>query len=165
MPIIGHEYVSGEMAAAAATAGHGVEWFIADLSLDVDPQRTLVVPYLGRTAAQALRDSLLMVRREGPVTVMKPDSGKTSEEDTRALRAFYRMAADLTGETALLPADIRELPRLATDTEDNFGFYNLLHGETDARKIVVRTPDRNPYACAMFIVGHSQFGAMPEPDY
>ncbi|HEY4963851.1 MAG TPA: hypothetical protein VIH90_04110 [Candidatus Saccharimonadales bacterium] len=155
MPIKHFEDVPGRMMWALEEAGHGSRIIIADRSLDIDSSRQRVVDYRGRTSPQALRSCLKLVRHEGLITFMAPDVDDEREEATLALVEFGQLVTDLSIDPTI---DITEqdfsepIPRLGED-----GFKSLIAPEAGQRQIVVRTPDDRPYACATFIVGHSQF--------
>jgi hypothetical protein len=154
MPIIGFEDVPSDMFQALEEAGHGRRLVIVDRSFPFDRQKQDVVGYRGRTSAQALHSVLRLCRREGVITAMAPDPSDKSELGSLALILFREATTNL----GLALGDMQSLPRFGKDATDGVGFYDLVDDEEQRRPIVVRTPDPLPYACATFIVGHSQTG-------
>jgi len=150
MPIIGFEDVPGKMFEAMEEAGHGRGLVIVDYSYDIDRTAHDVVDYRGQSSAQALGSVLRLVRREGPITIMAPDPGDDSALGCMAEVAFMGVATQLN-----IAHEVVSVPRLG-EAAGGVGFYDLVDDER--RKVIVRTPDPLPYACAMFVIGHYQFG-------
>lgn len=107
-----------------------------------------MIDYQGDSSAQALSDILQLVpvdipptRVRAEIVVMMPDPPEVTCDATKA---FEGVAGDL---------DVAYASRLDTDTFP--GFYSQANNP-ERPTIFFRTRDEKAYACAMFVVGHSQ---------
>lgn len=130
--------------------GHGQQIVIVDPSYEIpaDPER-LIVDYQGNSSAGALRGIVQLVpieKMDGKVdvVVMKPDP---PAETSKATKAFEAVAQDLD---LVLAHQIR-----TDDSIFDKGFYSLAN-DPEKSTVYFRTRDAKAYACALFVVGHSQ---------
>lgn len=165
MPIRSFEDVPGDMFKALEEAGHGRRIVIADRSLDIERDAE-IFGYRGRTSAQALNSVLRLVRHEGPVTIMHPDLEAEGDElAEKAFDDFSRVLREHSLHVDREDPGVKYAYRFDEDMPTDpaafafgtTGFYSLLRNP-DERRLFIRTPDSLPYACATFIVGHSQVG-------
>lgn len=165
MPIRGFEDISADAMHALAKAGHGRRLIIADRSLDIGDNENEVHSGNG-SAAAVLRASIKAVYREGPFTLMVPDEGNDTELGARAMKAFQGALVGTLGSHSMGEGApfLRAYRNLAVDDlgYSDASFYDLLN-DPDERRLVLRTTDPNPYACASFVVGHAQTGLPVNP--
>ena len=140
--------LNGGALKALEESGHGERIAIVDPSYAI-PEGSRVVSYQGDSSAQALRGILRLVPLEGPVTCMLADENVTTNE---AHEEFIEVIHELG-----VQADWRD--RHDTDLPDSRydwrGFYTIVNN-SDESTIFLRTRDKKAYACATFLVGHSQ---------
>ena len=141
--------LNGNALKSLEESGHEDKIVIVDPSYSI-PERAKVIDYQGDSSAQALKGILNLVPHEPlaldgwDVICMAPDS---AEEECSARDAFREVANELRlGLGASTRHGTEEFPR---------GFYSGAN-ELEKSTLFVRTRDRKAYACAMFIVGHSQ---------
>lgn len=141
--------LNGNALKALEESGHEDKIVIVDPSYSI-PEGAKVIDYQGDSSAQALRGILNLVPHEPlaldgwDATCMAADS---AEEECPARDAFKKVA----GELGLA---LGTRTRHGTD-EYPGGFYSRANG-LERPTLFVRTRDEKAYACAMFIVGHSQ---------
>src|SRR3990167_10107099 len=138
--------LNGDALKALEEAGHGQRIAVVDPSYAI-PEGARVVPYQGESSATALRGILSLIplekdRRSYDVVAMAADE---NVDDCAASDEFERVAEELGLEIGFNPRH---------DTSQTMpGFYaEVNHPET----LFFRTRDEKAYACATFIVGHSQ---------
>lgn len=120
--------------------GHLGRVVVGDTSLLV-PDGCSSAYWLGESSADALRATLQLIPVEAGsrVTLMGVDSAR---EPSSAYDRLRQVVDDLS-----LDFEVRK--RLGSD-----GFYNL--AQEAAATTYLLTGDPRPYACAQFVVGHSQ---------
>ena len=146
--------LNGEALKALEESGHGQMIAVVDSSYPI-PREAQVIDYRGPSSAAALEGVLRLVPVEpGPLYMMMPDS-----DDSRAIAkeaqghtgaAIGRVARELD-ERELWMLQLTAVARLDTDSQP--GFYSIVD---KADTLFIRTIDDLPYACAAFVIGHSQ---------
>lgn len=153
--------LDGEALRILEQTGHGRQIAIVDPSYEIPAdawKESRVYDYHGSTSADALLGILKLVPVDEPlhehpeVVVMHPDEGDERKEATTA----FEHAVDELGELR-----IAYVPRLDSDVSSfdepdlGKGFYSLAN-DPEKKTVFFRTRDTKAYACAMFVVGHSQ---------
>lgn len=158
--------LDGNALKALEESGHGRRLAIVDASYDI-PRWAQVVNYLGQTSAEALHGIASLVPiEEDSLTLMYPDIDDHSKLADDAYEAFLTVHGQLLKELgskitigSLYRKDAADLSELLQDADDaeeeEEGFYSVANNEAQDT-LFVRTRDTLPYACATFIVGHSQ---------
>jgi len=144
--------LNGQVLKALEESGHGDQIVIVDPSYAI-PEGARVVDYQGDSSAQALKGILKLVPFEESkhipefdVLAMAPDPPANTCD---ALNEFRKVAVELG-------FDLDATPRLDKDAGELLpGFYTEANSP-ERSTIFFRTRDIKAYACAMFIVGHSQ---------
>lgn len=142
--------LNGDCLKALEEVGHGAQIAVVDASYDI-PLGAQVINYQGDSSAQALRGILALVPLDNnsgedvDVVVMNPDLPETT---CAARDAFIRVIRDL----GLTDGGLR---RLNEDNHLGTGFYAHVN-DPEKHTLFVRTRDEKAYACATFVVGHSQ---------
>lgn len=137
--------LNGDALKALEEAGHGQRIAIVDPSYAI-PEGARVIPYQGESSATALKGILSLIPIEkihgSDALIMEADE---RPDDCEATKAFDQVAVEL----GLVLGSIQR-----HDTSDLFtGFYTEVN-QPDT--LFFRTRDEKAYACATFIVGHSQ---------
>lgn len=148
--------LDGKVLKILEESGHGEQVVIVDPSYAI-PEGARVVDYHGDSSAQALRGILALVPSEATkqgfdVVSMDADPDDSSLSPN-ALNAFKEVVASLGLRLGYEP----RLPSWPVETstdETEAGFY--ANANDPEKSIFVRTRDPRAYACARFIVGHSQ---------
>lgn len=135
-------------------SGHLRRMAIVDTSYPI-PRWAEEVDYRGRSSADALLGVVRLVPVEGVVEFMSPDPDDNREEAKEALKAFNQAFVELESEIPELQDQVGERHRLDDDEPEGVGFYSLAN-DPHADTLFLRTGDRLPYACATFVIGHSQ---------
>jgi L-fucose mutarotase/ribose pyranase (RbsD/FucU family) len=127
-------------------SGHGNQIIIVDPSYPI-PRGALVINYVGdpNTSDGALDDILTVLPIEGPVTAMLPDEGETCDANEAFEAVTLRQRG---GQDWAMRLDDQ-------DPEHPKGFYSQAN-DPEKQTIFFKTRDKKAFACAMFIVGHSQ---------
>ncbi|HTE58324.1 MAG TPA: RbsD/FucU domain-containing protein [Verrucomicrobiae bacterium] len=130
--------INGNLLKALEEIGHGAQIAVVDASYDIPPAAE-VADYQGDSSARALKGILDLVPLDDAngypnVSVMVPHF---PQEPGTALEAFEEA---LTVEPGL------------TGQRD---FYTLANNP-EKHTLFVRTRDEKAFACALFVVGHSQ---------
>jgi hypothetical protein len=118
------------------------------------PRWAEVIAYHGRSSASALFGIVKLVPvEENRIDFMMPDPSA----DSPAYRAQngFELAADELEEELQIKLKTGNIPRLDLYSPHGKGFYTIANN-VEEDTLFVRTRDRLPYACATFIVGHSQ---------
>lgn len=152
--------INGDMLKALEEIGHGAQIAIVDASYDI-PIGAQVVNYQGDSSATALRGILDLVPVDEPandigkvkskVVAMLPDP-PNKEIDSEAFMAFAEVLP--TGTMPILAGTTR-FGGEESAGDANKGFYAAAN-DPEKHTLFVRTRDEKAYACAMFVVGHSQ---------
>ncbi|MEI9913567.1 MAG: RbsD/FucU domain-containing protein [Candidatus Saccharibacteria bacterium] len=141
--------INGNMLKVLEESGHGDRIVVIDPSYSV-PEGAKVIDYQGDSSASALVGILRLVPSESVITIM--DADPSNEVSNRAGLEFIKSL----GGAGLMADLATPLPRLTEDAPvGQVGFYELVNG-IEVPTIFVRTRDELAYACATFIVGHSQ---------
>jgi L-fucose mutarotase/ribose pyranase (RbsD/FucU family) len=148
--------IDGKLLCALEEAGHGFQIAVVDPSYPI-PGHARVLDYhgnsAGNTSAQALRGILELVPTE-----KIDDDGNTIlamghddiDRSTPAQTQFVKVGHEFGMATRVVGRNDEVLG--GTPVE---GFYSRANNP-DRYTIFVRTRDEQAYACAMFVVGHSQ---------
>ena len=156
--------LDGDALRALETSGHGRRLAIVDASYDI-PRWAEVVDYHGLSSANALLGIVRLIPVEGELEFMSPDPPETI---CAALKIFNGVARMLERE-GHLPTDEKGeatvLERHRLDEQEEVltqGFYSIVN-DREADTLFVRTRDGLPYACATFVIGHSQGEYLLDP--
>jgi L-fucose mutarotase/ribose pyranase (RbsD/FucU family) len=148
--------IDGKLLCALEEAGHGLQIAVVDPSYPI-PGHARVFDYhgssAGNTSAQALRGILELVPAE-----KIDDDGNTIlamghddiDESTTAQVQFVDVGHELGMATRVVGRNDEVLGGRRVK-----GFYSRANNP-EQHTIFVRTRDEQAYACAMFVVGHSQ---------
>lgn len=144
--------INGEMLKALEEIGHGAQIAVVDASYDI-PVGSQVVNYQGDSTAQALEGILKLVpidEDKNVISLMGPD-------DHGAECPALRDELAVTQRLGLQAGVIKRLgePSAAEWSGGYLGFYRIANNP-EVHTLFVRTRDEKAYACAQFIVGHSQ---------
>jgi hypothetical protein len=151
--------LTGEALKALEESGHGRRIAIVDASYDI-PRSAQKVDYRGQSSAQALLGVLKLAPIENKsLTIMGPDGDAQADDPelawqaSRDIEEAYR-SIDWGEE---FPGGANLARRLDEDQGATVqeGFYTIANSSDT---LFIRTPDTLPYACATFLVGHSQTG-------
>lgn len=146
--------LSGRALRVLEESGHGRRVAIVDTSYPI-PRWAETVDYRGRSSADALLGVVRLIPVEGEVEFMSPDPEDSREEAKEALEAFNQVFIKLESEIPELQDQVGERHRLDKDEPERVGFYSLVNNE-EVDTLFIRTADRLPYACATFVIEHSQ---------
>lgn len=144
----------GKALEALERSGHLRRMAIVDTSYPI-PRWAEEVDYRGRSSADALLGVVRLVPVEGVVEFMSPDPDDNREEAKEALETFNQVFVELESEIPELQDKVGERHRLDIDEPERVGFYSLVNNQ-EVDTFFIRTNDRHLYACATFIIGHSQ---------
>jgi len=143
--------LNGEALKALEESGHGRRIAVVDASYNI-PRWSQAIDYNGKTSVEALVGILKLVPHEGNILLMKPDSDVTEYGDG----PFCDIAATEVDEALGYP---KQFGILRLDTIENDeevpGFYSTANDES-VDTLFIRTRDTMAFACATFVVGHSQ---------
>ena len=141
--------LDGTALKALEEAGHGRRVVIVDPSYDIPPN-VEVVNYHGDSSSNALRGILqLMPVDDGYLTIMDRDESTVLEGHLDTEQNENDMFDEIAEEFDLIPCYVKRLD------DDKSGFYSQAN-TTETRSLFIRTRDTRAYACAMFVLGHSQ---------
>ncbi|HTB49205.1 MAG TPA: hypothetical protein VK712_03925 [Verrucomicrobiae bacterium] len=160
-PIEVDRRLDGEALHELREVGHGRRITIVDASYDI-PDGVKTIKFPGSSAEALLGIVRLVPLEEGSVVeYMRPDpSLEESSQTVIAARVAFRKAAEALDEQAgriginLYPLYRKDEDEAAQNSGDP-GFYSVANNEGQ-RHLFVRTIDDLPFACASFVVGHSQ---------
>ena len=139
--------INGSLLKALEELGHGDRIVVVDPSYSI-PENANRLDFQGDSSARALRGILELVPIDSTITIMAPDPPAKGCEATIRFREATK--------TLSPEPPFYEIPRLSESAEDGTaGFYELVN-ELEYPTLFVRTRDKLAYACATFIVGHSQ---------
>ncbi|MBI2009112.1 hypothetical protein HYS84_01730 [Candidatus Saccharibacteria bacterium] len=144
----------GKALRALEESGHGRRMAIVDTSYPI-PRWAETVDYRGRSSADALLGVVRLIPVEGKVEFMSPDPNDSREGAKEALEAFNQVFVKLESEIPELQDRVGERHRLDHDELDGIGFYSITN-DSEVDTLYLRTGDRRLYACATFLIGHSQ---------
>lgn len=149
--------LNGEALMALEESGHGRRLAIVDASYDI-PREAQSVDYRGQTSAEALKGILALVPYEpGTMVVMvSPSEVTEGSAADRSHDAFQEALDELFPAEQYPNSEGMECSVLVPPKGwpgEGDGFYDLVNHE---HTLFVRTPDRLPFACISFIIGHSQ---------
>lgn len=154
--------LNGPALSAYETSGHGRRSAIVDASYNI-PRWAQVVEYRGTTSARALFDVLKVVPVEAyAVDFMIPDPHVDDNDAYKNFAAALRLASQFRHRKGWDMVSLGE-QRFRLDEQsvnDQPGFYTVANNQEEDT-LFLRTQDTLPYACATFVIGHSQ---MPDPD-
>lgn len=144
--------IDGKMLWALEELGHGNQVVVVDPSYPI-PRGSKVVDYHGHSSAMALKGILDLVPHES----MDGDEGSTDvvamDTDDGAPTAVSDEFDDIAEQLGI---DLTYEPRNPVDDlGGSKGFY-VEASDPSKDTLFVRTRDDLAYACARFIVGHSQ---------
>ncbi len=144
--------INGELLKALEETGHGDRIVVVDPSYSI-PEEAQSVDYQGESSTLALAGILKLVPQEfGSYVIMDVDD--PTEEETALEQEFVAAFKMNNSNEMYVRPDV--ISRLTEGDVNGFGFYELVNNAAEAT-LFVRTRDRRPYACASFIVGHSQY--------
>ena len=141
--------LNGTILKALEESGHGRRIAVVDASYNI-PRWAQVVDYAGATSVDALIGILRLVPYEGTISLMRPDE-TTNPNDW----VFGDLATIALEQEFDEPDVVRRLDTIYEGSETAPGFYTIANNP-DEDTLFVRTRDTLAYACATFIVGHSQ---------
>jgi hypothetical protein len=145
--------LTGEALKALEESGHGRRLAIVDASYNI-PRWAQTVDYRRETSSQALMGILRLVPVEGDhIDLMSPDP---DDDKPTSHEAYIRLSSCI--EHLFDGHKQGNVHRL--DEQENAGekgFYSLANNQEEDT-LFFRTSDKLPYACATFIIGHSQTG-------
>ena len=146
-PLIGIDRgIDGKMLKALEETGHGDQIVVVDASYSI-PRGAQVVDYHGDSSPRALNGILDLV------PVEETENAKIMSSDDGAPGSLVLPEFESAFQDHGVPSEhrFRNTDRLGT------AFYDLANTSLeDHPTLFVRTRDDRAYACAMFVVGHSQ---------
>lgn len=163
--------LTGEVLKALEESGHGRRLAVVDASYNI-PRWAQTVDYRGQTSAEALAGVLALVPvDEESITIMVCDPSDENKNSTEAEGIFKDVVvkAGYNKNYSLAERGYDQLAEEAAMIESEGGatieeftasikpFYDLANNP-DEDTLFIRTPDTLPYACATFVIGHSQTG-------
>ncbi len=140
--------IDGKMLKALEETGHGDQIAVVDASYSI-PKGADIVDYHGDSSARALNGilDLVPVDETEVAVVMSADPGTPGSLAGPELEGAFE---DHGVESGF---------HFRNQDNDSLGkaFYDLANASPDERPtLFVRTRDERAYACALFVVGHSQ---------
>lgn len=152
--------LNGKALKALEESGHGRRLAIVDASYRI-PRWAETVDYTGESSASALKGILSLLPREDsePIILMATDPGAPDKADSAgadfelALRGHFQ--SNVIGDYRYRKDEQQK--QIAQDDGGVFepGFYSVADNQKEDT-LFVRTRDKLPYACATFVIGHSQ---------
>lgn len=143
--------INGELLKALEESGHRDRIVVVDPSYPI-PYEARVYDYGGDSSARALAGVLALVPWEGVVTYMEPDPEPGQGRESVEAFEYETSHLEQDGE----PIALNGLYGRSELNEDGTGFYDIANDIEEWPTIFVRTRDDRAFACATFIVGHSQ---------
>jgi len=155
--------INGDMLKALEETGHGDRIVVVDASYSI-PYGAHKVDYQGDSSVRALLGILDLVpvdeTKDGGIGVPNPALAITTmmpdlpSRTSPALKEFQE-AFPLGDQGRVLVGITRFGDEDSKGEQGRRGFYDLAN-DPEKRTLFVRTRDQKAYACALFVVGHSQ---------